>query len=1003
MNILRITNITLIAVFLMMAGWMPVAAQKKKSSITVEIEIVDEGGNAIPFATVLSSKKRNAYTTGEDGRIVLLLPADDLLKLSADGYITELVSADMAGKVTLKRELAFNGEAGKLYTLFGETTERRTVGAWSKVKGRDLEASPTMFFFNSLGGRLNSLFTSDNTLVPGFTNANTFARSDRGGMIVMIDGVQRSLDYLEPETVESVELLKDATLKSLYGGSDAGAILMIKTYRGKPFENSARVNIQTGVQTPTRLPEYLDAYDYATMYNEAAISNGMAPGFTGVEKYRTGEDPILYPNVDYYDMFLNRQMTITRVNMQYSGGNEKTRFFTHVGYQTNGGLEKYTKYPNRDKVYTIRGNVDNVILNFITFAAGFNAALQNKSWPNMSTQNFFNMLSDTRPNEFPIFIPGVNVGNPDREFVLGGTAINRNNPYGALVHGGRADREYSYVQSDFSLNFDLDRWVKGLSVRPMLSFDIYNYFTSTQGETYVVWEPYATGNPDAPAGYDAWGEETRATSNTRSGATTSRNYAFNVAGVYNRVFGKHDINALLVFFRQQREYNSMAQAFKRLNYGGSVNYMYDHRYLAELSLNRTGVSSFAPSKRFGLFPTFGAGWIMSEEPFMKGLEWLDYLKLRASYGIFGSTSYASGDVFSTYLYLDKWEAAGTYGGVSGFNNIARQTQTGNPDIGFQKSCEYNVGADFQLLRSLTLSAGYFHTTINGLLATLTDVTPGVSGKNAALMQHNYKENRTSGWEAEAMYSSRAGDLSFTVGANVCYGTTKITIEADTDFPDELAGLRKVRKVGDRLGQRSIGVFADASDVSSSPVQGFGPVRPGDIKYANTNNDQTVDNADRVVIANTTPSFQYGITLKLAWKGMNLDLLGYGLGGFDQVLDNKYYQIYGSRKYSSVLIDGLPNGNPHPVLSPEYRNNNFVTSDYWVVNGSWFKLRNAELGYTLPCTLTEKFGVGALKVFVRGTNLLTVSKIKDRDPESIDAGVGNFPLCRTITGGISVSF
>jgi len=216
-------------------------------------------------------------------------------------------------------------------------------------------------------------------------------------------------------------------------------------------------------------------------------------------------------------------------------------------------------------------------------------------------------------------------------------------------------------------------------------------------------------------------------------------------------------------------------------------------------------------------------------------------------------------------------------------------------------------------------------------------------------------------------------------------------------------LRKISEEGDVLGQRYIGVFTDEADIAASPQQGFGQVRPGDLKYADTNADGTVDNADRVVIANTTPSYQYGITVKLLWKGFNLDLLGYGLAGFDHLLTNKYYQIHGARKYSQVLIDGLPNGNPHPALSPEYRNNNFINSDYWVVDGSWFKLRNAELGYTLPYTLSEKFGVGALKVFARGTNLFTISKINDRDPENLDAGIGNFPLCRTFTGGISVSF
>ena len=993
-------KIIVIVIPMIIAGWLPTMAQKVV--VAAELEIVDESGNAIPFAVVSSSKKRNVYTTDENGRILLQLPPDDVLKVSADGYVVELVPEIKSGAITLKKEVAFNGDAHTFYTLFGETTERRSVGARSKLNGRDLEANPTMFFLNALGGRLNGLFTSDNTLVPGFTNATSWVRANQGNMVVMVDGVERTLDYIEPETVESVQLLKDASLKSLYGGIDAGAILMIKTYRGKPYENSVRVNVQSGVQTPLRLPQYLDAYEYAVMLNQVFEDNGFAPIYADPQKYQTGEDPILYPNIDYYDMFLNKQMTITRANMQYSGGNEKTRFFTHVGYQTNGGLEKFTEYPNRDQVYTIRGNVDNVILDFITFKAGFNAALQNKSWPNMSTQTFFNMLSDTRPNEFPIFIPGENVEKPE-SVVLGGTFANQNNPYGALVHGGRADREYSYIQSDFSLNFDFDQWVKGLSVRPMLTFDMYNYFTSTQGETYVVWEPSATGDPDNPVAYSSWGQETRATTNSRSGATTMRNFAFNVTGAYNRAFGKHDINALLVFFGQRAEFNGQSQDLKRLNYGGLVNYMYDNRYMAELSLNRVGVGSFAPSKRFGTFPTFGLGWVMSEESFMEGLDWLDYLKFRGSYGVLGSTSYYADYIFSADLYRDKWEAPGTWGQVSTFNQRAYQTQTGNPNITFQKTYDLNVGVDVQLLRSLMVSANWFQTIRDGSLANLTDITPGVTGKNAALMQHNYKQYKTAGWEAEAMYGNRVNDFRYRIGANICYGVAKVTKEADPDYPEGLEGLRKIETVGDVRGQRWIGVFADEADIAASPKQSFGLVRPGDFKYADTNNDGSVDNADRIIIANDNPTIQYGITVQLDWKGWNLDLLGYGLAGIDRHLDNKYYRIFGERKYSKVVIDGLPNGNPHPPLSPERNNNNFVNSDYWVVDGSWFKLRNAELGYTLPYTMTEKIGIGALKVFVRGTNLFTVSTIKDRDPEAIDAGIGNFPLCRTITGGISISF
>jgi TonB-linked SusC/RagA family outer membrane protein len=989
---------------------IPAGGQNDKSvKINLILEISDEAGNIIPFAQVSSARNRMIYDTDKNGKIQLRITQNDFIKVSAKGYKTVVATEEQLakGKVILEKNIGFAGEENKLYTLFGETTERRTVGAYSKVDGKDLESNPTMFFPNALGGRLNGLFTMDNTLVPGFTNANSFVRTSHGDMLIIIDGVERSLDYIEPETIESVQLLKDASLKSLYGGLQATAILMIKTRRGKEYENSAHVNVQTGIQQPVRLPKYLNSYDYTTLYNQGLMNEGMPPYFEP-EKYING-DPLLYPDIDYYDMFLNNNMTITRTNMQYSGGNKNTRFFTHAGYQTNGGLEKYTEYPNRDHVYTLRGNVDNLILNFITFSAGFNAALQNKSWPNLSTQTFFNMLSDTRPNEFPIFIPGANAGLPDKEFVLGGTGANRKNPYGSLVNGGYAEREYSYIQSDFALDLNFDKWIKGLSIKPMITFDVYNYFTSTQGATYAIYELLPGSDPKDPASYVSWGQETRATSMTRSLATINRNYAFNLTASYNRTFGKHDINALLVYFQQKKEYNNQndvnpdLQDLKRLNLGGLVNYMYDNRYVAEISLNRVGVGSFAPDKRFGTFPTFGAGWILSEESFLKKLSWLDYLKLRASYGILGSTSYTTEGLFATYLYQSVWKPQNTYD-VTGFNNIAGESQTGNPNVGFQKSYEFNAGADFQLLnRSLTFSVGLFRNVLDGALANLNDITPGVTGRNAALMMQNYKRYDSRGWEAEALYEKRISDWKFSLGANISYGITDITKEADPAYPESYAGLQKIRTVGDVLGHRAAGVFTGSDDINAYPLQTFGEVKAGDIKYIDTNGDHVVDNKDRIVVANITPSFEYGITLKIEYKGFNLDLLGYGLGGFDRLLDNKYYQIYGARKYSNVLINGLPNGNPHPVLSAEYRNNNFITSDYWVVDGSYFKLRNVELGYTLPNLLTKKIGIGKLKLFARGFNLLTFSKIKDLDPENLGAGIGNFPLCRTITGGLSISF
>lgn len=996
MNIFKIKYQIIVMIFFLMP-FAPCAGQNLKGKLT--IEIVDAKGNPVTQATVFSSKNRESYHVNSSGKVTVRLKDNDLIKIVAKGFVTNTVSVSSLkdGKVTLVSNVYKDGEDSKLNTIFGETTERRAVGAYSKIEGYKLRSNPTMSLMNSLSGRLNGLFTMDNNLEPGSINSTSFIRAPYGNYIILVDGVERSLDYIENEVVESVQLLKDASLKSLYGGIQANGILMIKTKRGAVNENYSTINIESGIQTPTRLPQYLNSYNYALKYNEAMTNSGLTPCYTP-ENYING-DPVLYPDVDYYKTFLNDNMTITRANGQFSGGKENTKYFVHFGFQSNGGLEKFTNYPNTDEVFTLRGNIDNTVLDFITLKAGFNSALESKKWLKADPATFFNMLSDNRPNEFPIEIPASVVGRNDVDYVLGGTAANQNNPLGYLTQNGYRIRDFSYMQTDFTFDIDMNKWVKGLKLSPSVSFDVYNVLTSVQGATFVVYEPIA--GTDSLT-FNQYGNETKETSLSRGGINrVQRNFAYNFTGTYNNKFGKNDINVLLTYYQQVKQFNSQIQSLTRMNFGGLINYMYDNKYALEVSLNRVGVGSFSPEKSFGTFPTVGVGWIVSDEPFMKR-SGIDYLKLRGSYGILGYTSYTSDGIVVYNMDKDQW-TTGSYGS-SPFNNSAYLSSMGNPDLTFQKSKELNIGADIDLLnKMLTLSAGYFRNQQTGVFANAQDVLPGVLGLNGIGMNQNYKAYLSSGFECEANYSMKLNEWNFNLSGNLTYGKSRVTREADSNYPEGYEGLRKVTTYGDILGLKVIDTFTDEAAIAVAPKQLFGVVMPGDMQYANLNSDNVIDNKDRIVIGNSLPSIQYGLTLSIAYKGFNLDLVGYGLAGFERLLDNKYYQIYGNRKYSEVVNTGLPNGNQHPVLRADYSNNNFQTSDYWIVDGSFFKLRNAEIGYTLPKELTKIIGLTNVKLYARGANLFILSKIKDLDPENLNAGINAFPLCTTLTGGLSFSF
>lgn len=979
-------------------------AQKKEqiAEKKVLLEVLSVDGKPISCPEIFTSRSRHHFTAGTDGKVMISFRPNDALKVRASGYETTMLEAkdlpEKTASVRLMPVHKYEDADHQLYTVTGDAiSELRTVGAFSKVDGAALEQTPGTYFWDAIGQRLGGLFYSKSSMAPGWESWDGFVRAPNGGSpIVMIDGVERSLDYVEPEIVESVELLKDASLKAMFGGYHTNGILQVKTRRGLPYENSVRANVQTGVEIPNRLPHFLNARDYAMQYNQALRNQGMNPLYDPF-KY-DGSNSLLYPDVDYYSQFLNEQMKITRASTQLSGGTDNTQYFAHLGFQNNGGFEAYTDHPNNDQIFTVKGNVDNTILGFIDFQVGIHAALEMRTWPNMSTQDFFNMLSGIRPNEFPITIPGSLVGS-DKEYVYGGSSTIHVNPLGQLVDNGYVKREFSYLLSDFSVNVDLDRWVKGLSIRPSVTFDFYNEFSSRKNGGYTTTELLNVA--DTVGGHRTWGYAAPSTSLVRGGNSTNRSWMFRTIVNYDRTFGKSAIKATALYFRQKHDFSSHLHSLKREQFGVSANYMFDRRYVLDAGLNYVGVPSFAPAGRFGLFPNIGAGWMLSEEGFLKDLPWMDYLKLRASYGTIGSTLYGALSIVSDYYYKDAWLVEGSYP-FSAFSDITVPDHVGNAAVTFQRNRELNAGVDFDLLGSLSGSVTFFHNSLYGGITNLSALAPGVSGKGYALPWQNYNEYVSSGVEVSLTFAKHVGELFLSAGGNFSYGKSRVIRNNAINYSEAQAGLRSEKVLGDIRGYRVAGTFLDQADIDASPFQTFGKVYPGDLKYEDINGDGKVDESDRPVLGNTNPEISYGLSISLKYKGFNLDVIGYGLAGFDRFLTNSYYQNRGSSKYSTVVEQGLPNGNPHPVLRAENLPNNFQISDWWKVDGGYFKVQNVELGYTFPHALTWKLKINAIKVFVRGNNLFTVSKIHDLDPENLNCGVGNFPLFTTLTGGITLT-
>lgn len=713
-----------------------------------------------------------------------------------------------------------------------------------------------------------------------------------------------------------------------------------------------------------------------------------------------GTNPVLYPDVDFHKLCLNDHMSYRKAIAQFRGGNESAQYYVNATYAGYGGYEAVGKNNTSNK-FNLRVNLDYKVNDWLKAFVDIAGQMEFYTTNYMSADKLFSRLSSHRPNAYPIKFS--DPGNPGTEIYgameNANLSSSRENIYAEMALGGSKENTVRKGQTNIGFDLSLDRYVKGLSAKAYVTFDVYNYLVVGKNENFSSYRPIF--NENSLIGKELLTVEKKVSDKSRIADQMYRNYGYFGQLSYDRTFqAKHQLKSDLVIFQSRRENLGSSQDDVNRTFALRTNYVYNKKWIAELDMAVMGSSRFTKGNRYGYFPTVGVAWIASEEKFLKDKEWLDFLKIKASTGLLGTDNY-----FDFFLFESRWNTSqSTHFGPKLEEDVNTSTlvHVGNPDLTWEKSFEINIGAEASFLNCLTADFNYFN---NYRYDILTPTTSFSSINGGELMYRNYGSVRNQGVELALEYSGNIGKLHYSIGGNTIWS------KAVYEKTDDMEGLSSNRKkegkpVDTRFGLIAEGLFKSGDEIAAHPVQDFGPVQIGDVKYANINNDHHINENDMLPIGNEYPRFQFGLNINLAYKGFELSLSGSGMAQYDIYLNNSYYWMREDQKYSTFVKNyfNLSTGEgKFPRLTTQQNQNNYRSSSLWMRSGNFFKLRDAMLSYSLPQNITNKMTLKQVKLFVRGSNLFTISSIKDLDPEYIDAGVTGYPFFRSFTGGINVVF
>lgn len=999
----------------------------------VQGNVSDYDGNPLIGVTIRIKDTDTGTTTDIDGNYRLnVTTPHDILIFSYIGFITreEIVRERQIINVTLEEDV---GQLDEVVVVGFATQKKETItGSVASIQTKEIKQSPAANLAVSLTGRLPGLTAIQRSGEPGRDMTQLALRGlgtiNGQSPIILVDGIERSLTYIDPNEVESVTILKDASATAVYGVRGANGVILVTTRRGTSDTPEIGFTAELSLQDFPRFVKPVNSYQHAILTNLVLENDGQEKRYTArdIEMFRTGEDPIRYPNTNWRDQLINDYSIQQRYNLNVTGKGKFVKYFVNAGYLNQGGMFKVEKdlpYDPSFKLdrYSFRSNIDiNLSRNLMAYlnVAGY---LEKQNMPqgvlHIVGGDLNANLSDNSPawhilaymNDLPPTLPGPTT--PDGEVLTTQTVPHP--AFGQLNRSGYAQQNRNNVTATYGMEYDLSAITEGLSTKVELSFDANSTNNLFASRTYERYEQIIDRNIQDSHGMDSlYYKRLNDIENTplsiRGGNSYSQYTNFRGYVNYHRKFSEHDVTGLLLY-QQQKIIHGQQLPYNLEGLATRVSYNYDMRYFAELNAGYNGSEQFAKGNRFGFFPAVSGAWLASNELFLRDNRIITHLKLRASHGKVGNDRIGG----TRFLYMDNISVVPGGLGSLGKGQLIDISLLGNKALTWEVANKSNLGLDFELFHSITINMDFFKEKRSNILRRRNTI-PALNGFSAGVLPPaNIGIIENKGYEIELIYrKSFTRDLFFYSKFNVNYARNKQIFADEPLLPEEYA--YRYRQTGYRIGQPFVymveGYFKDEEEIANSPVQNIAgrPTMPGDFKYKDVNKDGVVDLKDQVPYGySSVPDYTFATAFSLQYKSWDLSLLFQGVthvSNFyaDRGTHSKFFFV--ERHLESWTKERAENGYriSYPRLTGESSPNEILNS-FFLEDASYIRLKNVELGYTLPQHVSRRIGPNSIRVYLNGFNLLTWDRLstKNFDPEIPDSFT--YPNTRLFNFGINLTF